>query len=77
MADETISEMHHAQHVQPTHDDIAVAAYYMWLKQTELPDYTAQMGEEMAVTNWLIAEQALQKECDIPASASTIPLSEV
>jgi hypothetical protein len=46
----------------PTHEEIAVAAYYLWLEETASPAYTPEIGEELAQHNWIEAEHHLTRE---------------
>lgn len=47
---------HHHHHYEPSHADIAVAAYYIWLREASEPIIDSP---ELAVSNWLEAEQDL------------------
>jgi hypothetical protein len=48
----------------PTHAEIAVAAYYIWLQETEMSDPSPfWMSEDLAIANWLQAERQLREEC--------------
>lgn len=49
---------HKHHHHQPTHEHIAVAAYYIWLREAAEPIVDLD-SPELAVSNWLEAEQDL------------------
>jgi hypothetical protein len=57
--------------MQPTHEEIAVAAYYIWLKQVEDSDGSPEVfSEANAVANWLEAERILDLEAEHQGSDS-------
>jgi hypothetical protein len=52
---------HHHHHGDLLHEDIANAAYYIWLRESRLPGYVPEEGARSEKSNWYAAERQLER----------------